>query len=67
MGICREVVAVGGSPSETGDSMWMAWFLFGFLGGGCPNLDTGKKSAKLLGVSQLLVESWTYGVGSYES
>ena len=32
-----------------------------------PNLDTGKKSAKLLGISQLLVESWTYGVGSYES
>ena len=53
MGICREVVAVGGSPSETGDSMWMAWFLFGFLGGGCPNLDTGKKSAKILGISQL--------------
>lgn len=45
--------------------MGLALFLFGFLGG--PNLDVGEQSAKLLVISQLLVESWTYGVGSYES
>lgn len=45
--------------------MGLALFLFGFLGD--PNLDVGEKSAKLLVISQLLVESWTYGVGSYES
>lgn len=41
VGACREVVAVGGGPSEMGDSMglalvpvWLSW--------GGPNLDAGK-------------------------
>lgn len=43
VGACREAVAVGGGPSEVGDSIGLAltpiWLS---LVRGCPNLDAGK-------------------------